>query len=276
MDARTANYCWSERCHFEPGSVVIRVLIVACFVGIGFSGNPAQAVKNIQFVVVSVPHLGNDGNNNWNVEVMDKFKKMALTLNNLSLAYDWEGSSNTHSSDGTIWNELFGHCVTADPSTTSVGDCSKDKKCPEGCKKVEPLSTRWINSESATRQKLSEEVKTIVMKTRWWFSYRGMIKNALRLAAQIGCAPNTAQRDECPTVYVVQIKGGPITTVEQADMTNIINETKMDLAKLGYNNSIFLPKLYDTWDEFMGHVRTIKNRQYYSKRKIEQTINVNP
>ena len=242
---------------------VLGILVAVAIVAGVSRAQPAHAAATDQFVVVSVPARGLDPNKGtYSVEVMKEFEALARSTDNVSLAYDWAGSTNLHPDDAPIWDELFGAiCLPTEPTNASprLDECLASADCAlAGCEKrntdgTASLDAQWKRESDPTKKAaLTDQVEAIVLRTDWWLSYRAMIKSSLRMAAHLDCVPSSrSSKNHCPsTITLLQIKGGPITSVEQRNMGALINEVKSDLSTLGYAPR-FEVRRFDTWQDFL-------------------------
>ena len=136
---------------------------------------------------------------------------------NLSLACDWPGSTNTQDSDKISWEQL---------------NCKLDVYKDEAQKAVE-------------RKEAFRNATDILKAIRWWGLYSGGIKIGLR---------TTVQKFPSEQVKAICINGGPISQIEAHEMQGLIEDTTLDLEKLGQKSRIQLRTFQDV-DELREEMR---------------------
>jgi hypothetical protein len=162
-----------------------------------------EVVSQSAQIVVSAPEFGPDASGGYTLPVMELIQELSVHQPTLTVGYDWANSSNRFGTDKTLWDQIF------EPPATDAGAGNKS------------LVQLWKEAAGGEQAEVLEKIRGLVKCTQWFAAYKGQIKGAARIAALQG-----------RNVLLVCVEGGPITRVEQLEMSAIKMEIDQDLRQL--------------------------------------------
>eukprot|EP00928_Gymnodinium_smaydae_P027049 TRINITY_DN2103_c0_g2_i1.p1 TRINITY_DN2103_c0_g2~~TRINITY_DN2103_c0_g2_i1.p1 ORF type:complete len:579 (-),score=53.80 TRINITY_DN2103_c0_g2_i1:173-1909(-) len=176
------------------------------------------AIDNL-YLIASSPEYGfqpcdPDGSMNLpRTRNMEFFEKVQKFLPYVKIGYDWAGSTNSGNEfhkDVPMWAAWQG-----------------DKARWESFYRDDPeMLAKW---QDPSPEDYNPDGRLFHMMTQslWFHIYKGQVKGGIR-----------AHATHVQRVNVVRIDGGPVTKVEHAEMPEMIDEVKRDLASLTVYNTI--------------------------------------
>jgi hypothetical protein len=166
------------------------------------------------WLVVSSPEYGSDGEGGYKFPTMNQIVMLSKQRANVMIGYDWANSTSTFEEDDPLWASIFEQDEWGLEWDGKSGE-DKAQIMQENEKKAARI---WKKTEGGIQMQALKQISDAVKQTSWYKAYVGKVKGAVSTLCQQGRA-----------VTLVCIEGGPVTRVEQMEMTTIMMEIKGDL-----------------------------------------------
>jgi hypothetical protein len=166
------------------------------------------------WLVVSSPEYGSDGKGGYKFPTMNEVVALSKERANLMIGYDWANSTSAFEKDG----QLFGSVFEEDEWGEDWDGKSEEDKARIKQENESKAARIWKKTKGGTQMQALMQISDVVKQTSWYKAYVGKVKGAVSTLCQQGRA-----------VTLVCVEGGPVTRVEQMEMTKITMEIKDDL-----------------------------------------------